>query len=58
MEIYEGVDVEIHVFLTLALVGGECSASRAGHITPREKAPGTYWIGGWVDLRAGLDDEK
>jgi hypothetical protein len=22
----------------------------------REKAPGTHWIGGWVDLRAGLDD--
>jgi hypothetical protein len=37
--------------LTSALVGGEWSASRAAHITP-----GTYWIGGWVDLRAGLDD--
>jgi hypothetical protein len=23
---------------------------------PRERAPGTHWIGGWVDLRAGLDD--
>jgi hypothetical protein len=22
---------------------------------PRERAPGTHWIGGWVDLRAGLD---
>jgi hypothetical protein len=21
-----------------------------------ERAPGTHWIGGWVDLRAGLDD--
>jgi hypothetical protein len=21
-----------------------------------EKAPGTRWIGGWVDPRAGLDD--
>jgi hypothetical protein len=19
-------------------------------------APGTHWIGGWLDLRAGLDD--
>jgi hypothetical protein len=24
--------------------------------TPGEGAPGTHWIGGWVDLRAGLDD--
>jgi hypothetical protein len=23
---------------------------------PREKAPGTHWIGGMVDPRAGLDD--
>jgi hypothetical protein len=23
---------------------------------PREKNPGTHWIGGWVNLRAGLDD--
>jgi hypothetical protein len=22
----------------------------------RERAPGTHWIGGWVDLRAGLGD--
>jgi hypothetical protein len=22
---------------------------------PRERAPGTQWIGGWVGLRAGLD---
>jgi hypothetical protein len=58
MKTYEGVDVEIHVFLTLALVGGEYSASRSGHFTPREKVPGTRWIGGWVDLIAGLDDAE
>jgi hypothetical protein len=23
--------------------------------TPRERTPGTHWIGGWVGLRAGLD---
>jgi hypothetical protein len=34
----------------------EWTASRPGHITPRERAPGTHWIGGWVDPRAGLDD--
>jgi hypothetical protein len=36
----------IHVFLTWALVGGEWSASRPGRFTPRERASGTYWIGG------------
>jgi hypothetical protein len=23
---------------------------------PPERVPGTHWIGGWVDPRAGLDD--
>jgi hypothetical protein len=44
------------LFLTSALVGGEWSTSRPGRFTPRERAPGTHWIGGWVDLRAGLYD--
>jgi hypothetical protein len=43
-------------FFTLALVGGEWSASRPGRFTPGEIAPGTYWIGGWVGPRTGLDD--
>jgi hypothetical protein len=41
--------------LTSALDGGEWSASRPGLFTPRERAPGTHWIGGWVDPRAVLD---
>jgi hypothetical protein len=40
--------------LTSALGGGEWSASRLGRFTPREKAPGTHWIGGWVGPRAVL----
>jgi hypothetical protein len=40
---------------TLALEGGEWSASRPGHFTPRERAPGTHWIGGWMGPRAVLD---
>jgi hypothetical protein len=39
--------------LTSALDGGEWSASRPCHFTPGEKSPGSYWIGGWVDFRAG-----
>jgi hypothetical protein len=41
--------------LTSALDGGEWSASRPGRFTPRERAPSTHWIGGWVDSRAVLD---
>jgi hypothetical protein len=53
MKMYGGVDVQFHVFLTMALVGGEWSASRPGRFTP-----GTHWIGGWVGPRAGLDNVK
>jgi hypothetical protein len=51
-----GVDVQIHVFLTSALVRGEWSASRPSRFTPGERASGTHWIGGCVGPRAGLDD--
>jgi hypothetical protein len=44
-----GVDVQIHIFLTSVLVGGEWSASRPCHFNPGERVPGTNWIGGWVD---------
>jgi hypothetical protein len=56
MKAYGVVDVLIHIFLTSAIVGGEWSASQAGRFTPRERAPGTYWLGGSVDPRVGLDD--
>jgi hypothetical protein len=56
MKAYGEVDVQTHVFLTSALVGGEWSASLPGRYTPRERAPGTHWIGGWVDPTAGLND--
>jgi hypothetical protein len=42
-------------FFTLSLDGGEWSALCPGHFTPREREPGTHWIGGWVGTRAGLD---
>jgi hypothetical protein len=41
--------------LTSALDGGEWSASRPGRFTPRERAPGTHWIGSWMGPRAALD---
>jgi hypothetical protein len=50
-----GVDVEIHIFLTSALVGGEWSASLPCGFTPGERASGTHWIEGWVGPRASLE---
>jgi hypothetical protein len=38
-----------------ALDGGEWSASRPCRFIPRERAPRTHWIGGWVGPRACLD---
>jgi hypothetical protein len=43
------------LYLYLLLDGGEWSASRPGRFTPRERARGTHWIGGWVGPRAVLD---
>jgi hypothetical protein len=41
--------------LTSVLDEGEWSDSRPNHFTPREKAPGAHWIGGWVGPSAVLD---
>jgi hypothetical protein len=38
MKTYEGVDVHIHTFSTLELVGVELSASRPRRFTPGERA--------------------
>jgi hypothetical protein len=43
MKAYGGVYVQIHIFLTSALVGGEWSASRPGRFTPS-----THWEAGWA----------
>jgi hypothetical protein len=56
MKAYGGVDVQTLIFLISALGGGEWSTLRPGRFTPRERASGTHWTGGWVDPRAGLDD--
>jgi hypothetical protein len=39
------------VFLTLALLRGEFSASGSGRFASGEKVPSTHWIGGWVVSR-------
>jgi hypothetical protein len=55
MKTYEGVEIQHHAFLTSALDGDELSASRPGHFTLRERAPGTHCTEGWVGPRAGMD---
>jgi len=42
-------------YLTSAVDGGEWSAPLPGRFTPRERVPGTYWIGGLVGPRAILN---
>jgi hypothetical protein len=58
MKTHGGVDVEIRILLTSALVGGEHSASGPRPFAYGERAPSTHWIGGWVGPRTGLDDEE
>jgi hypothetical protein len=41
--------------LTMALGGGEWSASQPCRFIPGERAPGNHYVGGWVVPRAGLD---
>jgi hypothetical protein len=55
MKAYEGNGCTDPDFLDLG-TSWRWSASRPGRYTPGERAPGTLWIGGWVDPRAGLDD--
>jgi hypothetical protein len=43
------------ILLTSAPDGDEWSVSCPSRFTPRERAPGTHWIGGWVGPRAVLD---
>jgi hypothetical protein len=52
----EWMYIYIHFFFTSALVGGEMSALRLGRFTPGETAPGTHWIGGWVNPKVSLED--
>jgi hypothetical protein len=46
---------KVEAFFTLALDGGEWSASHPGHFTPGARDPVTHWTGGWVGPRGGLD---
>jgi hypothetical protein len=55
MKMYEGMEVQVHAFLTSELGGGEKSGSCLSYFTKKEKNPSTHWIGGQVSPRANLD---
>jgi len=48
------MEVSLHSFLTSVLDGEALSLSCSGRFSWGQN-PGTHWIGGWVDPRAGLD---
>jgi len=50
-------EVWLYPFLTLALDGGGWSTPGPDHFTHR-KRPNTHCTGGWVSLRASLDQCK
>jgi hypothetical protein len=56
MKRYEGVGIQLHIFLTLVLAGGEWSASHHSHLTAQAKSPSTCCIGDWVGPRIDLED--
>jgi hypothetical protein len=49
------VEVLLHAFLTLALDGGELSASGPGHLSLGNSPWYPLGRGGWVGRRVGLD---
>jgi hypothetical protein len=56
MKAYGGVDVQIHIFLTSTLAGGEWSALGLRQLYLRERAPVTHSVRGFVDPRASLEE--
>jgi hypothetical protein len=55
VKIYEGAEVHLHAFLTVALDGGEWSAIISGCFNPEERAPSTNSVEGWMGITAGLE---
>jgi hypothetical protein len=55
-----GKHANILLILTSALEGVNGQRHAPAALYPQERtslAPHTHWIGGWVELRAGLDPE-
>jgi hypothetical protein len=48
------VELQLHIFLTLAIDGGEWLSTRSG-IFAFESSTISLWIGGWVGFRCSVD---
>jgi hypothetical protein len=55
MNMYRGVEVQLHALLTLAVHESEQSALCYGHFTSQKMAPRIHLIRGWVVSSASLD---
>jgi hypothetical protein len=55
MKTHGAMEVYLHTFLTSGLDGVEWLVSDPGRFITREVTPSTYWMGGWVNPRFGLD---
>jgi hypothetical protein len=53
MKIYGGV--EVYLYPLKVVVQGPDLMAQHTYITSRETAPGTYYTGGWVSPRAGVN---
>jgi len=55
MKAYWGCRYSATHSFTSVLDGGEWSASCPSRFTPRERASGIHWVGGWMGPRDVLD---
>jgi hypothetical protein len=53
--VYGGVKVQLHAFLTSALVGDERWASRSGRFATVDRTSHTHWLGGGVSPGVGVE---
>jgi hypothetical protein len=51
---YDGVELQLHEFFTLALAGGEWQVHAPAALPPGKQPIGTDLRRGWVSPRAGL----
>jgi hypothetical protein len=54
MKMYSKLEIYSHAFLTMALNGGEWSASCPGHFTIRVRDRSIHWIGGCMGPSASV----
>jgi hypothetical protein len=55
MKTYWGVEVQLHAYFDLGTRWRWLVSFIPRQLYPRERAPGTHWIGSWVGPRAVLD---